>query len=126
MEYATQIARALAAPGAPRPRRSLVFVAFPGEEKGMLGSAAGAAHPGRTVVAMLNLDMIGRLRGGALEVGGVTTSPAWPAIVDAANQQWVDAVWQFLLNKPFGSEDEYTNSVTLLNLMVMSGNWWAP
>jgi len=34
---------------------------------------------------MLNLDMVGRLRNGALEVGGVATSPEWQAIVEAAN-----------------------------------------
>jgi len=82
-----EIARAFAAAGGPRPRRSVVFVAFTGEEKGMLGSAVAAAHPGKAVVAMLNLDMIGRLRGGALEVGGATTSPEWRAIVEAANTE---------------------------------------
>jgi hypothetical protein len=82
-----EIAEALAA--APRrPRRSIVFVAFTGEEKGLLGSAAAAAHGpgGLKLVAMLNLDMVGRMRGGLVEVGGVSTAPEWRSIVEAANQ----------------------------------------
>jgi Zn-dependent M28 family amino/carboxypeptidase len=81
-----EIARALAG-ATPRPRRSIVFVAFTAEEKGLLGSAAAASRPVKNVVAMLNLDMIGRLHDGALEVGGSATAPEWRAIVDAANTE---------------------------------------
>jgi hypothetical protein len=79
-----EIAEHLAA-ASPRPRRTVIFAAFTAEEKGLLGSTAAAAHPGRALVAMLNLDMVGRLRGGALEVGGAATAPEWQAIVEAAN-----------------------------------------
>ncbi|HET7462497.1 MAG TPA: M28 family peptidase [Longimicrobium sp.] len=71
----------------PRPRRSIVFVAFTGEEEGLLGSAFYTAHPavplGRTR-AMLNLDMVGRLGAGPLIVYGVDTAEEWKAIVDGA------------------------------------------
>jgi hypothetical protein len=82
-----EIAEALAAEPR-RPRRSIVFVAFTGEEKGLQGSAVAAARGpgGRELVGMLNLDMVGRMRGGAVEVGGAPTSPAWRGIVEAANQ----------------------------------------
>lgn len=56
-----EIARALAASGL-RPRRSLAFVLFGGEEMGLLGSNHFAAHlpaPFRRVDAMFNLDMEG-------------------------------------------------------------------
>lgn len=49
------------------PKRSVLFVWHAAEEKGLLGSAAYAARPTvpiDSIVAMLNLDMIGR-RGGA-------------------------------------------------------------
>jgi C-terminal processing protease CtpA/Prc len=36
---------------------------------------------------MLNMDMIGRLRKGALFIGGVGTSPAWKPLIDKLNQQ---------------------------------------
>ena len=49
----------------PRPRRSLLFVWHAGEERGLLGSRYFADHPTvpiDSVVAQLNLDMIGRNR----------------------------------------------------------------
>jgi hypothetical protein len=51
--------------GGPRPRRTLVFVWFAGEERGLWGSRYHANYglPSDTIVAMLNLDMIGRKRG---------------------------------------------------------------
>ena len=53
-------------------RRSVVFVAFAGEELGLLGSRHYVRNPpismGKTV-AMLNLDMVGRARGRVL-IGG--------------------------------------------------------
>lgn len=82
-----EVAEALSVERA-RPKRSILFVAFTGEEKGLIGSMALAAQAtGRHVVAMLNLDMVGRMRGGAIEVGGASTSPEWEAIVNAANQE---------------------------------------
>ena len=48
-----------------RPRRSLLFLAFTGEERGLLGSSHYVQHPLvplDDVVAMLNLDMVGRCR----------------------------------------------------------------
>jgi Zn-dependent M28 family amino/carboxypeptidase len=72
--------------GAPtRPRRSILFVAFTGEEKGLVGSIAAAAHAPRTVVAMLNFDMVGRMKAGRLEVQGASTSPGWRELVERAN-----------------------------------------
>jgi hypothetical protein len=61
---AIEVARSLAARKSEL-RRSVVFVAFTGEEQGFLGSEAyiarAAASPGRveSLVAMLNLDVIG-------------------------------------------------------------------
>jgi len=54
-----EIARALAA-GGKKPRRSLLFLALCGEEKGLLGSRWFAAHPtvpASALVADLNIDM---------------------------------------------------------------------
>jgi len=69
-------------------KRSVIFLTFSGEELGLLGSAYYTAHPlwplDKTV-AMLNLDMVGRVRDGKLYVGGVGTSPAFPKLLEAAN-----------------------------------------
>ncbi len=69
-------------------RRTIVFVAFSGEELGLLGSAWFADHlpvPREQVVAMANFDMVGRLANDALQVYGVATAAELPAIVDSAN-----------------------------------------
>ena len=66
--------------------RSLVFVAFAGEERGLLGSAFYASNPALPMsdtVAMVNLDMIGRSNG-RVEVGGLEGAPALSQDVEAA------------------------------------------
>jgi aminopeptidase YwaD len=71
-----------------RPRRSIIFAAFTGEEKGLIGSAAMAARAGgKRVVGMINLDMVGRMTGNAVEIGGGPTALDWEAIVNAANDE---------------------------------------
>jgi hypothetical protein len=71
----------------PRPARSIVFIAFTGEESGLLGSSFYAGHPSvpldRTR-AMLNLDMVGRLGAGPLIVYGTDTADEWRTMVDSA------------------------------------------
>ena len=68
--------------------RSLVFVAFAGEERGLFGSAQYVANPviplGNTL-AMINLDMVGRSHG-RVEVGGLNEVPSLAADVDAASK----------------------------------------
>jgi hypothetical protein len=69
--------------------RSLVFIAFGAEELGTLGSSHYVKSPASglgEVVAMANLDMIGRLREDTLDVHGVGTSPAWRPLIEEANR----------------------------------------
>jgi aminopeptidase YwaD len=72
----------------PRPRRTLMFIAFAGEEEGLLGSNYYVNHPIiplASTVAMINMDMIGRMKNGKLIIGGVGTSEKWRTLVDNAN-----------------------------------------
>jgi hypothetical protein len=74
-----ELAGALVAHRAELARRVL-FLAFSGEELGLLGSKRYVENPLvplADTVAMLNLDMIGRLDE-RLFVGGTGTSPIWP------------------------------------------------
>ncbi len=69
-------------------RRSVLFVAFTGEELGLLGSQHFVAHspvPVDSMAAMLNFDMVGRLADDKVIVYGVATAAELPAIVDSAN-----------------------------------------
>ncbi len=58
--------------------RRVVFIAFTGEERGLLGSKHYVRNPRfplESTVAMVNLDMVGRLRDNELTVYGTGSSP---------------------------------------------------
>ena len=81
LEVARQISQ-----NKPSPRRRIVFIAFTAEESGLLGSKHYVDHPRfdlNETVAMLNLDMVGRIGDQPLEVNGVGTSRRLEEIVDA-------------------------------------------
>jgi Tol biopolymer transport system component/Zn-dependent M28 family amino/carboxypeptidase len=85
---AAELLRSRAAGGA-RLRRDVYFVAFSGEESGVLGSTAFTRHPpGKLamgdLVAMLNMDMVGRLRDNQLAVLGGESAPEWRDLVPPA------------------------------------------
>jgi hypothetical protein len=79
------LARAFAAE--PPGRRTLILAAFAAEEVGLVGSAEYMRNPTLPItdtVAMINLDMIGRLRDRKLIVFGIETSPRFPKLVAKA------------------------------------------
>ncbi len=70
-------------------RRDVYIVAFSGEESGVLGSTAFTRKPPagleiKNLVAMLNLDMVGRLRGNQLTILGGESAPEWKDLVPPA------------------------------------------
>ncbi|MGE0353636.1 MAG: M28 family peptidase [Gemmatimonadales bacterium] len=70
------------------PGRTVVFIAFTGEELGLLGSAYYTRHPlypNSAIYAMVNMDMIGRLRNDRLIVYGTETAREFPGILDSLN-----------------------------------------
>lgn len=70
------------------PARTVLFIAFSGEELGLLGSAyyvKQPVYPLTTTSAMINLDMVGRLRNGRLIVYGTRTAKEFPALLDSLN-----------------------------------------
>jgi hypothetical protein len=80
------LARAFAmAGGAPR---TMIFALFSGEELGLLGSAHYVAHPplplDRTV-AMVNFDMVGRVRDNRVSVSGIESAAGLRAAVATAS-----------------------------------------
>ena len=72
-----------------RPGRTVVLVAFSGEELGTLGSSYFVQHalpqPIDSLYAMLNLDMVGRLRNARLMALGAGTAKEFPALLDSLN-----------------------------------------
>jgi hypothetical protein len=70
------------------PARTVIFIAFSGEELGLLGSAyyvKQPIYPLSSTIAMINLDMVGRLRERRLIVYGARTAKEFPALLDSLN-----------------------------------------
>ena len=68
--------------------RTVVFIAFSGEELGLLGSDYYVKHPVYPLTAteaMINLDMVGRLKNDKLIVYGTGTATEFPALLDSLN-----------------------------------------
>ena len=71
-------------------KKDVLFIAFDAEEKGLLGSKHFVDNPVvdlENVVAMLNMDMIGRLKDSTLTVGGTGTSPLFESLLDSLQKK---------------------------------------
>ena len=69
-------------------KHSFVFISFAAEETGILGSTYYVGHPVIPLdhtLAMINMDMIGRVSKNKLYVGGTGTSPGFKQLVEDAN-----------------------------------------
>ncbi|HEX8248232.1 MAG TPA: M20/M25/M40 family metallo-hydrolase [Pyrinomonadaceae bacterium] len=74
--------------GEKKNKRTIVFAAFGGEEEGLLGSKFYINNPSFPLdktVAMINLDMVGRLNENKLTVGGIGTASEWKGLVENTN-----------------------------------------
>jgi hypothetical protein len=106
----------------PRPARSVVFMAFTGEESGLLGSAHFAREPTvplAGVRAMLNMDMVGRLEGRPLIIYGVDTATEWrPLLQPKANSLGLELA---LRGEGYGPSDHtsfYINDIPVLHFFT--------
>ncbi len=86
------------------PKRSILFICFDGEEKGLLGSKHWTANPTLPlprVKFMLNLDMIGALRADRVMVFGTRTAPGLRRMASMSNQEGnltLDFTWLLQAN----------------------------
>ena len=71
-------------------QRGILFASFAGEELGLLGSEAWVKAPTKPLgkaVAMLNMDMIGRIKDGKVYIGGVGTGSTFQKVLDQARDE---------------------------------------
>lgn len=86
-------------------RRTILFIAFSGEEIGLLGSHAYLAYPRiplSKTVAMINLDMVGRLATGKLIAMGSASGDTFERTLQEAN---TDALDIHFANNDLGRSD---------------------
>jgi hypothetical protein len=92
------------------PARTIVLVAFSGEELGLLGSThfvlIAVPQPAESIYAMINLDMVGRLRAERLLALGAESAREFPDLLDSLNYA------------PSGSEPRFD--------LRASGDGWGP
>ncbi len=89
-----EVARELAARPKKLPRR-VVFIAFTGEERGLLGSARyirEPLYPLDKTIAMVNMDMVGRLQDDKLIVHGTGTSAGFDRLADQVGKEFGFAI----------------------------------
>ncbi len=69
----------------PKQKRGILFLDFAGEELGLLGSEWYVNHPIlplKNAVAMINMDMIGRIREGKVYLGGTGTGSTFTQLLE--------------------------------------------
>jgi Zn-dependent M28 family amino/carboxypeptidase len=89
-----------------RPARTIVFIAFTGEEEGILGSTYYSTHstgPIAQTKAMLNMDMVGRLSQGPLIIYGIGTATEWKQLVTENAKH--DSIEIALFDDGYGASD---------------------
>ncbi len=98
-------------------KRGILFTSFSAEELGTLGSEYYVNHPVQpldSTIAMLNLDMIGRMKDSTLLVDGMGTSPGFERLVKMEN---ADSLTLKLKPDGYGPSDH--SSFYAKNLPVM-------
>jgi hypothetical protein len=91
----------------PRPRRGILFVAFAGEEMGLLGSSYFARAPWlplEKASVMINMDMIGRIKDGKAFVGGSGTGSSLKKLLEELKPNYKLAL-DFSDETGYGSSD---------------------
>jgi peptidase M28-like protein/PDZ domain-containing protein/PA domain-containing protein len=93
-------------------QRGILFMNFAGEELGLLGSAEWVKEPTLPLdkaVAMVNMDMIGRIKDGKVYIGGIGTGSTFQAILNEAESK---TTFKYE-NSPGGySSSDHTSFVT--------------
>jgi Zn-dependent M28 family amino/carboxypeptidase len=93
-------------------QRGILFASFAGEELGLLGSAEWVKEPTKPLdkaVAMLNMDMIGRIKDGKIYIGGVGTGSTFQKVLDEAKH---DSQLKFELSQGGYASSDHTSFVT--------------
>jgi hypothetical protein len=95
---------------APPPKRSVIFIAFAGEEKGLFGSRAYVGQPLwplSQTKAMFNMDMIGRNDGDKVTIIGYSRSPDLNQINTEENK-YIGLKLEYNGEQHFMGSDQYS------------------
>lgn len=120
-----ELSRRIGSRGTKLPRR-VVFIAFTAEESGLIGSARYCQEPVfplEQTVAMLNLDMVGRITDNKVTVFGTDTSPVWKTwLPDLGKKNKLDLAFK---PEGFGPSDHssfYAKKIPVLHFFTGTHN----
>jgi len=117
-----ELAKQMAGSGASQ--RTVIFVAFTGEESGLLGSkryaAAPSTWPAAKAIGMVNLDTVGRLFAGKILVLGSSSADEWIHIVNGAGYV-TGAPVEAVMNDPGGSDQKSFIEVGVPAVQLFTG-----
>lgn len=105
-----------------RPARSVLFLAFSGEEEGLIGSSYYANNPLLPLTqarGMINMDMVGRLAQGPLIVYGIGTATEWKPLVNKTGEDHKIALT--LIDDGYGASDHtsfYLKDIPVLHFFT--------
>lgn len=89
-------------------KRGMMFLAFAGEELGLLGSAHYVSNPYMPLnkaVAMINMDMIGRIRDGKVFLAGSGTGSSFKSMIGELTPKYTDFKIDLSETAGYGSSD---------------------
>ena len=125
-----EVAHRLTQPGF-KSKRRIVFIAFSGEERGLLGSARYVREPRfslQDTVAMVNMDMVGRLTKNKLIIQGTQTADMMEGLIDSLNK-----TYEFDLTKkpggmgPSDHQSFYMKGIPVLHMFTgLHSNYHRP
>jgi hypothetical protein len=92
----------------PKLKRGVLFLAFAGEELGLLGSAHYVSNPYLPInkaVAMINMDMVGRIRDGKVFLAGSGTGSSFKSLIAELTPKYTDFKVDLSETAGYGSSD---------------------
>ena len=102
-------------------------------EKQVFAAVAVVTEPfAQTAAVLAELNgMPGSLEAGEMHGASLAFSApfAVAAMTDAAHQQWLDALWNFTVVQDADvdqGDDYYGNTIKVIDMIIMSGNYWLP
>ncbi len=100
-----------------------LFIAFSAEERGLLGSKYFVENPTLTIdnaAYMINMDMVGRLRDGALQISGTGTAKQWETVLENAQCKGLSFKLDPSGIGPSDHSSFYTNGIPVLHFFTGS------
>lgn len=87
--------------------------------KGKVGSNAALVVDGYTLAGVNSAGAMG-------EAMAFSAPLAVAAMTDSSNQAWLNSLWARMNATPLANEEYYGNTLKMLSMIVVSGNWWTP